>query len=309
MHSSDNAEFAIDLSDLDAVLELLSDQQLVAADDLNVRDLIISDLKKLPSADIGPFSISFLNRQGDGSEWVSIDVGDEGMEFSVGNHIYTPDVGGDTSSETIFKCWEGGGSEGYLSDWLSQLNRLDRDLMKISVSHEFQEDRCEADQETTLSPQEISSKVTPSMSEGPLSASERNKLMQALRTAAANDRLSSELRQRATHHYRRLLAVENRRRIIDGETGGFDGQLITLGIDRTIFHIQGGLRSFADVTRAVAADLDVSLSELRPCLRSWYNGARDALEDAGENIEGMDGPEAVKGALSMIAPVVIIHHA
>lgn len=308
MHSSDNPEFAIDLSDLDAVIELLSDQQLVAVDDVKVRDLIISDLEKLPSTDIGPFSISFLNSEGDGSSWVSIDVGDEGMEFSVGNHIYTPGVGGDTSSETIFRCWEGGGSEGYLSDWLSQLNRLDCDIMKISVSHEFQEDGSEADQETTtLSPQETSN-VTPPMSKGLLSASERDKLMQALRTAAANERLSSERRQRATHHYRRLLAVANRRRIVNGETGGFDGQLITLGIDRTIFHIQGGLRSFADVTRAVAADLDVSLSELRPCLRSWYNGARDVLEDAGENIEGMDGPEAVKGALSMIAPMATIDH-
>lgn len=300
MRSTDNPEFAIDLSDLADVFELLSDQKLVAVDDLKIRDLIITDLEKLPSTDIGPFSISFLNRQGGGSEWVSIDVGDDGMEFSVGNHCCEPGVGGDTYSETIFKCWGGGDREGYLGDWLSQLNSLDRDTMKISISHEFQEDECETDQETAFTNKEISSKIAPSPSEEPLSVSERDKLMRALRKASTDERLPSELRDKAKLHYRRLLAVANRRRIINGETGGFDGQLVILGIDRTIFHLQAGLRTFADVTRAVAADLDVSLYELRPCLRSWYNGSRDLLEDAGLDIDGMDGPEAVKGALSMI---------
>jgi len=209
MRSSHNPEFAIDLSDLDAVIELLSDRQLVAVDDLNVRDLIISDLEKLPSTDIGPFSISFLNRQGGGSEWVSIEVGDEGMEFSVGNHCHSPEVGGDTCSETIFKCWEGGGSEGHLSDWLSHLNLLDRDLMKISISHEL------AGYSHRTEPPIIEDEGThgtPLSPSNPIVLeSRRDRLIFALRKAADDPRLSSDLQQRAKMNLGRLLAIARAR--------------------------------------------------------------------------------------------------
>jgi hypothetical protein len=67
------------------------------------------------------------------------------------------------------------------------------------------------------------------------------------------------------------------------------------------FHIEAGARKFADLARAIADDLGVKIGELKPYLAAWYNGARDMLEGQGEDIDGMDGPGAVRAALSMIA--------
>ena len=143
MRSTAPFTFPIELSDLESVLGLLNDQALIAVDDLETRDLIISDLAKLPSTDIWPFTATFINSftskkadHGGGSQWVSIDADEYSLRFSVGNHDHTPGIGGDTFSETIFECWPGGCTEGHLSAWLAQLNLLDHDLIKISISHE-----------------------------------------------------------------------------------------------------------------------------------------------------------------------------
>lgn len=82
---------------------------------------------------------------------------------------------------------------------------------------------------------------------------------------------------------------------------GFDPELLAAGMQIAGFHMEAGARKFADLARAVADDLGVKIEELKPYLAAWYNGARDMLEGQGEDIDGMDGPGAVRAALSMIA--------
>jgi hypothetical protein len=82
---------------------------------------------------------------------------------------------------------------------------------------------------------------------------------------------------------------------------GFDPELLGAGMQLAGFHIEAGARKFADLARAIADDLGVKIGELKPYLAAWYNGARDMLEGQGEDIDGMDGPGAVRAALSMIA--------
>jgi hypothetical protein len=82
---------------------------------------------------------------------------------------------------------------------------------------------------------------------------------------------------------------------------GVDPELLALGTQAAIYHIEAGARRFADFAKAVAEDLGSTLSELKPYLRSWYLGAQAALEDSGEDVSDMDGPGAVRAALSMIA--------
>lgn len=81
---------------------------------------------------------------------------------------------------------------------------------------------------------------------------------------------------------------------------GIDPELLAEGVILATYHIEAGARKFADFAKAVSDDLGKSLSELRPYLRAWYQGAQAMLEDGGEDVADMDGPGAVRAAMSMI---------
>lgn len=307
MSADNNLEYPIDADSLCDVIKLLFDPALIAPEVIQVRDKIYSDLQKLPSTNVGPLSITFSNRfrssdpeQGSGSAWVSIDIGDEGMEFSVGNHIYTPGVGGDTSSDTIFKCWEGGGSEGYLSDWLVQLKALDRDTIKISVSHEFQEADVEDELDATLLANVSSGPGLPLEQFRSLSEVERVRLRSFYSNAAHHPQVKNELREIAVKHDARLQALTLREQFKNDEVIVFSSDLSLQVGQMMAIYFENGPVKFADVAFDLVADLNLSLGELRPYLRGWYEGIRCWREDAGEPIDGMDSPEAVRGAISMI---------
>jgi hypothetical protein len=144
MPLGDDQKFAICASDLQTVIDLLFAQKPnMDQDQHEIADLIANELSKLPSADIGQFSVTWMIRitsegpdEGGGSEWVSMETDSESTTFSAGNHVYTPGYGGDSSSSTLFECWNCGGSEGDLRDWLTALVAQDRDLTKISMAHE-----------------------------------------------------------------------------------------------------------------------------------------------------------------------------
>jgi len=81
---------------------------------------------------------------------------------------------------------------------------------------------------------------------------------------------------------------------------GVDLEMLNAGIQRGGFYVEGGIRKFADVASRFASDLGVSVAQLRPYLRGWYNGLRDTMEDQGMSIEGMDDADAVRVALDAI---------
>lgn len=81
---------------------------------------------------------------------------------------------------------------------------------------------------------------------------------------------------------------------------GIDPEILAIGTELAVFHIEASARKFADFAKAMAADLDMPMSRLRPYLRSWYNGARDMMEDSNVSIEGMDSPDAVRAALAKL---------
>ena len=81
---------------------------------------------------------------------------------------------------------------------------------------------------------------------------------------------------------------------------GIDPELFLLGGKIAAFHIEAGTRSFADFAAAIAKDLGARLEDLRPYLRSWYNGARDMMEDHGLNVEGLDHPDTVRTELARL---------
>ncbi|MDO5642790.1 MAG: hypothetical protein Q4G26_10460, partial [Paracoccus sp. (in: a-proteobacteria)] len=108
----------------------------------------------------------------------------------------------------------------------------------------------------------------------------KNKLVSADRAAALRERLSAKLKSQIN--------------------SGIDPEIIAIGTELAVFHIEAGARRFGDFVTAMANDLGQSPAQLRRFLRGWYNGARDMMEDAGADIEGMDGPADVRAALDAI---------
>lgn len=87
-------------------------------------------------------------------------------------------------------------------------------------------------------------------------------------------------------------AAELRARLrakLDGRVGsGVDPELIALGTELAVFHIEAGARSFAKYARKMVADLGDSA---KPFLKSWYMGAKFF---PGIDGEGMDTPATVE---------------
>ncbi|UYF70477.1 PLxRFG domain-containing protein [Acinetobacter ursingii] len=79
---------------------------------------------------------------------------------------------------------------------------------------------------------------------------------------------------------------------------GIDPEIMAIGAELAVYHIERGARKFAALAKNIANDLDVSVEKIRPYLRSWYNGARDMMEDMGADIQGMDSAETVRAELA-----------
>lgn len=81
---------------------------------------------------------------------------------------------------------------------------------------------------------------------------------------------------------------------------GIDPEIMAIGAELAVYHIERGARKFAALAKNIANDLDVSVEKIRPYLRSWYNGARDMMEDMGSDIQGMDSAETVRAELAKL---------
>lgn len=102
-------------------------------------------------------------------------------------------------------------------------------------------------------------------------------------------------------------AAELRARLkskIQNLNAGVDPEALAIGIELAIFHIEAGARKFADFVKAIHADIrdmGEDPSKMLSYLRGWYNGARDTMEDQGEDVSDLDGPGAVRAAFSMLS--------
>ncbi|MGE8446461.1 MAG: PLxRFG domain-containing protein [Comamonas sp.] len=121
---------------------------------------------------------------------------------------------------------------------------------------------------------EVSSTPQPDSSYGAA-----NKLVTADRAAELRERLKKKLGQL---------------------NSGIDPEMLAIGTELAVFHIEAGARKFADFAQAIARDLDTPVSKIRPFLRGWYNGARDMMEDSNLSIEGMDSSETVRAELAKL---------
>lgn len=82
---------------------------------------------------------------------------------------------------------------------------------------------------------------------------------------------------------------------------GIDPETLAIGTELAVYHIEAGTRSFVEFARAMAGDLGTTIDKIRPYLRSWYNGARDMMEDSGHNVDGMSSPDEVRESLKTLS--------
>jgi hypothetical protein len=98
------------------------------------------------------------------------------------------------------------------------------------------------------------------------------------------------------------LSEYGKRDMLGSKSGaGIDPEILEMGTVLTAFHVEAGARKFVDLVHAITSDLEVEKEKICPYLRSWYNGARDLLEDFGFDITGMDTPEEVRATLNELS--------
>ncbi|GAA0270615.1 hypothetical protein GCM10009127_08410 [Alteraurantiacibacter aestuarii] len=81
----------------------------------------------------------------------------------------------------------------------------------------------------------------------------------------------------------------------------FDPETFSDNVQLAGFHMEAGQRNFMELVRIIAADLDTSMTALRPYLRAWFNGARDALEDFGIDVSDASSADEVAAAMRCFA--------
>lgn len=64
---------------------------------------------------------------------------------------------------------------------------------------------------------------------------------------------------------------------------GIDPEMLAIGTEMAVYHIEKGARKFAEYAKAMIADLG---DAVRPYLKSFYNGARDLPEVVDSGMAG-----------------------
>lgn len=80
-----------------------------------------------------------------------------------------------------------------------------------------------------------------------------------------------------------------------------DPQLLADGMVLAGAHMEAGCRSIADLTSALAADLEIEPARFVRYLEAWYLGARAMLRAAGHDLAGTDGLEAAAAFVAGMA--------
>jgi hypothetical protein len=96
------------------------------------------------------------------------------------------------------------------------------------------------------------------------------------------------------------LRAKLRDKLLNQVASGIDPEVLAMGTELAVFHIEAGARKFADFAQAMVKDLGLSMEQAKRFLRGWYNGARDMMEDAGHPVADMDGPDEVRAALDSL---------
>lgn len=84
---------------------------------------------------------------------------------------------------------------------------------------------------------------------------------------------------------------ERMRKKLGGQLNmGIDPEMIAIGAEMAVYHIEKGARKFAEYAKAMIADLG---DAIRPYLKVFYNAARDLNQEFGYNLDGIEPYDVV----------------
>ena len=147
-------------------------------------------------------------------------------------------------------------------------NRMSVDVTKRQSDHlTDQEWRDKQGQSPSSSPKPVTTNGTPPASD----YGANNKLVSKDRAEELRKKLRAKLGQ---------------------VSSGIDPELLAIGSELAVFHVEAGARKFADFAKAMIEDVG---EKARPYLRSWYSAARSW---PGVDEDSMDDDAAVKAAIA-----------
>lgn len=132
-------------------------------------------------------------------------------------------------------------------------------------------------------PKPVSEATAPATEAGKPAYGANNKLVTTERAEALRERLRQKLKDAGAQL-----------------NSGIDPEFMQIGTELAVYHMEAGVRSFGDFARTMGEYLGAKLSDIRPYLRSWYNGARDMMEDHGLDVAGLDDPDTVRIELARL---------
>ena len=77
-------------------------------------------------------------------------------------------------------------------------------------------------------------------------------------------------------------------------------EILAMGTELAIFHLEASARRFAEFARLMAEDLGQPMAKIKPYLRGWYKRCPRHNGRPGRIYRGMDNPDEVRAALSKL---------
>lgn len=114
---------------------------MMSPDFLRRATIALLVLERLPKASDGiQFTVGWMTPRNDGNyEWVDLLISYEEIHASIGRHLYSPDIGGETQSENIFSITRTGNEFGSLSEWLCRVRAIS-EIGKLTLSFDWGDD-------------------------------------------------------------------------------------------------------------------------------------------------------------------------
>jgi hypothetical protein len=120
-----------------ALVESLIDPRQRSCLQLQGLARLLLGLRRLPAS--SPYVAVILTlsvRPFENLRYVSVELGEDGLQFTDGGSVHTPGVGSDSYSNDVLALWPSGNTEGddfQFDNWLSEAQRMLKDGAHVSV--------------------------------------------------------------------------------------------------------------------------------------------------------------------------------
>jgi hypothetical protein len=132
-------EFPISARDVRPAIDFLR-RQLEYEADHDVEKLAAAinalDRMPIPTFDL-MLDLTFSVRDHHFLEWVALQMTETIVSFTAGEHVYDPEIGGDSFTDVLYECQSDGQQSGDVDAWVRKLLSFDQSKIHISLEVDF----------------------------------------------------------------------------------------------------------------------------------------------------------------------------